>query len=316
MTDKLNIAVTGWTLNGRNTAKLLAEQAQVAEQLGFHSFWLPESHFSGDAAIPSPLMLLAAIASQTSRLKLGSTSYLLPIRHPLQAAEEVAVLDSLSEGRLILGIGRGFQPAMFSAFEIPLKEKRKRFSEVLDTMVSAWSGEPVAWTTAEDGSTAPVLLAPLPIQKPHPPIWVAAFGPLALRQAGSLGLPYLASPVETRTALLTNYKQHAGHAQAAGHPPIDTVPVMRILFVSKDRKRLKKVTELIEQQAFGQARRNPGATLEDWAIIGTPDEVAESIAAYRSTLGITHLIASGRISGIDTGDYVNSLETLAELNGH
>jgi alkanesulfonate monooxygenase SsuD/methylene tetrahydromethanopterin reductase-like flavin-dependent oxidoreductase (luciferase family) len=234
----------------------------------------------------------------------------------LQAAEEVAVLDSLSDGRLILGIGRGFQQAMFSAFDIPLKEKRKRFSEVLETMIKAWAGEPVAWITGEDGLQTPVLLAPLPVQRPHPPIWVAAFGPLALRQAGSLGLPYLASPVETETALLKNYQQHATHAKSAGHPPIKTVPIMRILYVSKDPKRLAKVTALIEQQAFGQARRQPGTSLEDWAIIGTPEEVSGSIARYRNKLGITHLIASGRISGIAAEDYVDSLETLAELNGH
>jgi alkanesulfonate monooxygenase SsuD/methylene tetrahydromethanopterin reductase-like flavin-dependent oxidoreductase (luciferase family) len=316
MTAKLKLAVTAWTLNNRNNARQLAEQAEVAEQLGFHSFWLPESHFNGEASIPSPLMLLATIASRTSSLQLGSTSYLLPIRHPLQAAEEVAVLDSLSEGRVILGIGRGFQESMFSAFDIPSKEKRKRFSEVLQTMINAWTGEPITWTTGEDGSRTAVYLAPLPTQKPHPPIWVAAFGPLALRQAGSLGLPYLASPIESEATLQENYRQHAGHALDAGHDPVATVPVMRIVFTSKNRKRVRQVQQLIEQQAFGQARRKPSDKLDDWALIGDPDEVMKGIVRYREKLGVTHLIVSGRISGIDADDYIESLEILSRLNGH
>jgi len=313
MESELKIAVTAWSLNQRNTGAQLAEQAEIAEEMGFHSFWLPESHFNGEASIPSPLMLLATVASRTKRIRLGSTSYLLPIRHPLQAAEEVAVLDSLSDGRVILGIGRGFQQAMFRAFDIPLKDKRKKFSDVLKTMIHAWSGEPIAWDTAEDGSRNPVLLAPLPIQKPHPPIWVAAFGPLALRQAGTLGLPYLASPIETEETLVANYSQHKEHAARAGHGTVDTVPIMRMLFVSKDRKRIREVRERMEQQALGYNRRKPGDKLSDWALIGDPEYVSKGIARYRDRLGATHLIASGRIAEMKSEDHIDSMKMLSEL---
>ncbi|MEM7364972.1 MAG: LLM class flavin-dependent oxidoreductase, partial [Pseudomonadota bacterium] len=111
----LDIAVTPWRLGN---AASLAEQGAFAEQLDFHSFWLPENHFGDERSIPSPLTLLAAVAARTTKIRLGSTSYLLPIRHPLQAAEEVAVLDHLSEGRVILGIGRGMDPKMFHAFGV------------------------------------------------------------------------------------------------------------------------------------------------------------------------------------------------------
>ncbi|MDK1025323.1 MAG: LLM class flavin-dependent oxidoreductase, partial [Gammaproteobacteria bacterium] len=313
MESKLKIAVTAWSLNERNSAAQLAEQAEIAEQMGFHSFWLPESHFNGEASIPSPLMLLATVASRTTQIRLGSTSYLLPIRHPLQAAEEVAVLDSLSGGRVILGIGRGFQQAMFNAFQVPLKDKRKRFSDVLKTMIQAWSGEPVAWDTAADGSKKPVQLAPLPIQKPHPPIWVAAFGPLALRQAGTLGLPYLASPIETESTLAANYRRHKEHAVNAGHGAVETVPIMRMIFVSKDKKKIREVRERMEQQALGYNRRKAGDKLSDWALIGDPDHVSKGIARYRNRLGATHLIASGRIAAINAEDHIHSLRMLSDL---
>ena len=119
------IAVTAWKFGSGGLAQELAEQGELAEAMGFDSFWLPENHFTGAMAIPSPLMLLAAVASRTSTIKLGSTSYLLPIRNPILAAEEVAVLDRLSAGRVILGIGRGFQDAMFKTFKIPKIGRRR-----------------------------------------------------------------------------------------------------------------------------------------------------------------------------------------------
>ncbi|MFT7546869.1 MAG: alkanesulfonate monooxygenase SsuD, partial [Candidatus Azotimanducaceae bacterium] len=89
----MEVAVTPWSHNVSWFADDLCEQAVLAEKMGFHSFWLPENHFGDSKAIPSPLTLLAAVAARTSRIKLGTTSYLLTIRNPIQAAEEVAVLD-------------------------------------------------------------------------------------------------------------------------------------------------------------------------------------------------------------------------------
>ena len=100
MTD-LHLGLTPWTFPMGRSAAELAGQARLAEQLGYESFWLPENHFTGEGAIPDPLMLLAAVAAATEHIRLATTSYLLPLRHPLQAAEQVAVLDQLSQGRVI-----------------------------------------------------------------------------------------------------------------------------------------------------------------------------------------------------------------------
>lgn len=311
MDAKLRIATTAWLLDSTGTGQSLVDQAEIAEQLGFHSFWLPESHFSGGASIPAPLMSLAAVASRTSRIKLGSTSYLLPIRHPLQAAEEVAVLDRLSDGRVILGIGRGFRNALFSAFNVPAAEKRKRFAKALTTMLTAWSGEAIAFEEGPEGEQQPVYLGPLPLQQPHPPIWVAAFGPLAIKQAGTLGLPYLASPMETESVLLDNYQRHRQMAAKAGHDPITTVPVMRTLFVSRNNALLKKVRNLLTEQGRGVLRRGTEVKLEDWALIGDPHYVEDRIDHYREILAMTHLIARGRIPGVSDKEQLISLELLA-----
>ncbi len=291
------------------------EQAETAEQLGYHSFWLPESHFSGSASIPAPLMSLAAVAARTSRIRLGSTSYLLPIRHPLQAAEEVAVLDRLSNGRVILGIGRGFRNALFTAFDVPVAEKRKRFAAALQTMLSAWSGATIAFEEGPEGNQQPVYLGPLPVQQPHPPIWVAAFGPLAIKQAATLGLPYLASPMETESVLLDNYRRHREIADKAGHEPITTVPVMRTLFASRDSNLIERVRDSLVEQGRGVLRRGTEVGIEEWALVGDPHYVEDRISHYRELLSMTHLIARGRIPGVSESEQRLSMELLAEMNG-
>lgn len=305
----MHLGVTPWRLPSRADARELARQGALAEQWGFDSFWLPESHFTGDAAIPEPLLMLAAVAAHTERIRLATTSYLLPLRHPLQAAEQVAVLDRLSNGRVILGVGRGYQPAMFEAFAVPRQEKRRIFECSLATMRRAWRGEPVA---AGDGET-PLTLAPLPVQRPHPPLWVAAFGPKALAQAGRLGLPYLASPVETKQRLRENLRRHAEASAAAGVPRAADVPIMRSLFVSEDAALVAGVRERLESHAPAAARGRGGGAVEDWAILGTPPEAKEQVAAYVEEFGVTHLVVTRlRIGGVPTDVLERSARLAAE----
>ena len=179
MAEGLHLGTTPWRNASAANALELGEQAALVERIGYESVWLPESHFAGlggDGAIPDPLMILAAVASRTERIRLGTTSFLLPLRHPLQAAEQVAVLDRLSSGRVILGVGRGYRADLFAAFGVSRKDKRQIFEAVLETMKRAWAGEPV---TEEDDEAAraapPVVLSPLPVQKPHPPILLGVF---------------------------------------------------------------------------------------------------------------------------------------------
>lgn len=312
MLQKLEVGVTAWMFGTGGAATGLADQAATAEDMGFHSFWLPENHFGGEASIPSPLMLLAAIASRTSRIKLGSSSYLLPIRNPIQAAEEVAVLDRLSEGRVILGVGRGFQNAMFRVFDVPTKEKRKRFAANLKTMINAWQGEPIGF---EEDSSKPIYLAPLPVQKPHPSIWVAAFGPLALKQAGRLGLPYLASPMETLDTLKQNHRVYQQAALDAGHDKIETVPVMRTVFVSDKKSQVERVMAALQAQSQLPTRRQANAKLLDWVIVGDCAYVKDTLEHYREELGMTHLIARGRLPAVDNNEQLDSLSLLAKISG-
>jgi alkanesulfonate monooxygenase SsuD/methylene tetrahydromethanopterin reductase-like flavin-dependent oxidoreductase (luciferase family) len=311
----LHLGLTPWLAPIGRSAAELVRQAELAEGWGYESFWLPENHF-GEGAIPDPLMLLAAVAGATQTIRLATTSFLLPLRHPIQAAEQVAVLDQLSNGRVILGVGRGFQPAMFDAFNVPPQQKRARFEACLQDMRDAWAGASVGSDPEE-----PIVLSPLPVQQPHPPVWVAAFGPKALAQVGGLGLPYLASPMESRQTLEANYALHRQACADSGHDAPVEVPIMRTVFVSNEPREIERVRTRLERQAqetreqanASIARRVP-EQVDDWALIGSPLQVGEAIAEYRETLGMTHLVATRlRISSFQDSALERSLQLLADL---
>ena len=323
---RLHIGVTAWDMGLPGTAEQFARQAERAEALGLDSFWLPEFHFDEAVPLPQPLLPLAAVAGRTRRLRIGTGSYLLPIRHPVQAAEEVAVLDRLSAGRVILGVGRGYRAGLFDAFDVAAKEKRDRFERALDAMVAAWAGEPVGWEEEDAGEGGdprgrPVRLVPRPVQEPHPPIWIAAFGPRALEQAGRLGLPYFASPIESMEALAGNFARFREAWAAAGTAAPAETPIMRTAFISRSRARLRVARERLAEQAaslarspVGAIRRGAGARPDDWALVGEPEAVRDRIECYRERFTMTHLVASRtRLPGLDPGDFERSLEHLAAL---
>ena len=318
----LRIGVGAWLDATSPTASFISGQAVKAEALGFHSFWLPENHFGVGSSVPAPLLLLAAAATQTNKLILGTGSYLLPIRNPIEVAEEVAVLDQLSEGRVILGVGRGYQKKTYLAFKASLGNKRQLFEEALEIMFQAWAGEAIknSQETSESPSDA-TYLSPLPVQRPCPPIWVAAFGPKALRQAGRLGLPYLASPVETLSALEANYAIHKEAQQIFADKCSTTRPVMRTIFISKDRNVLSKVREKLDAETRSRAgspvlaiRQSSGANSDDWALVGEPEEVEDKLFLYKERLSLTHVIATRtRLSYLTDREAESSLHHLAVI---
>jgi len=280
----------------------------LAEAWGYDSFFLPESHFAGAHSIPDPMLLLAAVAARTSKIKLGTSSYLLPIRHPLLAAEQIATLDRLSGGRLILGLGRGFQAGMLEAFGVTQSDKRTKFEDSLQVMLAAWRGEYV-------GEPKRLLeLSPQPQQLPHPPLWVAAFGPRAIAQVGSLGLPYLASPVETLAELERNHRLHRDALGEAGQKIPREVVIMRTVFISEDEEACAGVRAKLADAEGVRHAHSEEADIDDWCMLGTPDKVREDIARYQQTLGMTHLIAvRPRVSGVAEELNRTSLQTLQAM---
>jgi alkanesulfonate monooxygenase SsuD/methylene tetrahydromethanopterin reductase-like flavin-dependent oxidoreductase (luciferase family) len=152
------------------------------------------------------------------------------------------------------------------------------------------------------------------VQQPHPPLWVAAFGPLAIKQAGTLGLPYIASPVETLSSLKENILAHQGHVRDTGHPPVTITPVMRTVFVTDNPVLEKQVRKSLGAEVASRFR-DTATGVDEWAIVGDSIAIKDKLAQYEETLGLNYLIARGRIQGVDNDDQVRSHELLLKAAG-
>src|SRR2546422_6613671 len=118
----------------------LLAQIELGDALGFDTVWLGELHFSRAFSIlADPLMVLAGAAQRTTRIRLGTAVTLLPLHNPVKIAEQAAITDILSDGRLEFGVGRGTAPAHYAGYDIPQEESRDRFDEALDFIVKAWT---------------------------------------------------------------------------------------------------------------------------------------------------------------------------------
>ncbi|MEM7468564.1 MAG: LLM class flavin-dependent oxidoreductase, partial [Pseudomonadota bacterium] len=188
--------------------------------------------------------------------------------------------------------------------------KRQIFEWCLGKMQTAWSGEPVS--LHEDGSAA-VTVRPLPVQQPHPPIWVAAFGPKALTQAGRLGLPYIASPIETFDLLKSNYRVFDNAVAEAGQVKPSARPIMRSIYLSDDNTKLKAVRRQLEQSKPPRGLET-APDIDEWAIVGDSAFVRDQVAKYREEIQPTHLIVTRlRLSAFENTDFKTSLEKIANI---
>jgi alkanesulfonate monooxygenase SsuD/methylene tetrahydromethanopterin reductase-like flavin-dependent oxidoreductase (luciferase family) len=176
-------------------AQLLDEIA-LAEELGYEAFFLAEHHFHEYGIVPSPSTVLAAAAARTERIGLGVAVSVLPFHNPLLAAEEYAVLDQLSGGRVVLGVGSGYLRHEFDGFGIGPWEKRARFDEALEVLTTAWRGQEFSFHGLYH-HVSDTRIAVTPVQRPHPPLWVAILRAEAARHVGAQGRSVMLIPYAT-----------------------------------------------------------------------------------------------------------------------
>ena len=313
----------GISLGGADTAqrfRRLLSWVDLAEELNLHSVWLPEMHFA-PGVNASPLTVLAALAGRTRTLRLGTTSLLLPIHHPLRIAHEVASLDHLSRGRVLLGLGRGFRAPLFSAFGLDPATKRDRFDQALDLILETWSGRSpsLEGTPFEDVPPAFRAGPARPFQRPHPPLAVAAFGRKGLEQAARRSLPYLASPLEPFELIRENLEFHQKQMNGATPASTRPVPIMRTVFISDDPRTLAlAMTALRAENPPPKAgaklpaalARAVSVPLEERVILGDVSEVTERLRIYREELALNLLVVRPEIRGIERTDLAQSLRRL------
>jgi len=166
----------------RNPQQFLREvlhEALLAEELGFNSVWVPEHHFGLFGCLPTPAVFLAHVAAQTTRIKLAPATVLLPCNQPLRVAEEYAMLDCISGGRIVAGMPLGSPMDANLCYGIPPIEQRERYYEAHDLILKAWQARDVFPFNGKYTQLPMVNLWPRPVQQPYPPVWVPGSGSLS-----------------------------------------------------------------------------------------------------------------------------------------
>ena len=215
--------------------ELIAEAAE-ADRLGFNTVWLAEVHFAPRFSVmPAPLMILAAIAERTTNIRLGMAVNLMPLHHPIRLAEEVATLDVLSGGRVEFGAGRGAFPLNYRGYGVQMANSRALFEDGLETVKAAWT------LGRADG----VEVVPKPIQRPHPPIRLAANSADTFTFAGANRYPIFAGgPVNPIPVLAERLKIYENALRDAGHArPDDWLAAALMVFVGRDRAQVRATIE-------------------------------------------------------------------------
>ena len=299
-------------------------ECEHAEALDFDSIWLGEHHNSA-FLYPTPLIGLAAIASRTQRLRLGTAVLLLPLYHPVAVAEEGAMVDMISRGRLILGVGAGYAPEEFAAFGLTTKTRGSRLEEGTSLLRRLWTEDHVSHT-GRHYQVSDVTIGPRPVQQPRPPIWFAGWAEPAIRRAARLGEAWIGGPSARLAELATCVRRFQDAQREAGHPsPSSELAVLRYVFVADSTQQAYDLAgeaflQFFENTYFRWPHpvvKRPSGVLsiaqlaEHRIIIGNPDECIAQITRFRQELGLTHLICRISAPGIAREAAQTSLELFA-----
>ncbi|MDR6289004.1 putative FMN-dependent luciferase-like monooxygenase [Inquilinus ginsengisoli] len=278
--------------------RLATEQIVAAERHGFDSAWVAQHHFhEAEGGLPAPLVFLAQVAARTSRIRLGTGIITLPLENPVRVAEDTAVLDLLSGGRLEIGLGTGGTPSAFAAFGLDSAERSEIFGRHLRVLLDAWGGRPLDGGDTRLYPAAPQLLGRL---------WQATFSVAGGARAGAAGDGLMLSrtqprPASAPDASLADLQNPIVDAYLAALPAGIEPRILgsRSVFVADDRAEARHFAECgLRRQAdrFAAAGRGaPADTLDELIAafdvhLGTPEEVIASLAADTTLERVTDLV--------------------------
>jgi alkanesulfonate monooxygenase SsuD/methylene tetrahydromethanopterin reductase-like flavin-dependent oxidoreductase (luciferase family) len=297
-----------------------------AEAWGIDCIWLGEIHFDPvRSVISASLQVASSIATRTKRLHIGTAVTVLPLNHPLRIAEEVATLDHISDGRVEFGIGRSGVVRSYDTYGIPYGESQGRFRESLEIILLAWKGEPFSYE-GQHFRIQNATVTPTPVQRPHPPIRMAANSNETFPIVGKMGLPIF---VGLRAAEIPDLQEHLASYRAAwreaGHPGNPSVYLRIPVYVSTTAEGAveeprQSLTYFFERQSRlagssvgragtgpadrrrAQADRMAALTYDDIlarkVAFGTPEAVIDRLKQLRAQLGIDGIVAELNPGGL------------------
>ena len=302
------------------------EQVRLARQVGFSSVWASQHYLSEPFTYFQPLPTLGRMAAEAEGMALGTGVMLLPLHQPVDFAEQLATLDVISGGRLIVGVGLGYRDAENAALGLDPRQRVGRFEEALQLVERLWGGEPVSHQ-GKHFTLRDVRISMPPAQRPRPPIWLAANTDPGVRRAARLGDAWLMNPHTTGAALQRQLALFHDTRRQAGRPPAREVPLLRECCVAPTTAEALAAGGPFLDAKYGAYRswEQDKALPEDdeWSarfdelardrfLLGDPVRVREEIARYRELLGITMLVVRAQWPGMAQEAVLRTIRLLGE----
>lgn len=296
------------------------ERIEVMDRTGYDAVWLAEHHFSTYSICPSIHMMGTHIAARTERLRIGTAVSLAPFYHPLRLAEEVALLDVLSGGRVNWGAGRGFDATEYRVFGVEQQQSYPKFRETVDVVMKAWSSERLTHH-GEFFDFDDVEVLPKPVQRPHPPVWLASSSPDAVAWSARHGYSILMDPHASHADIATKRAMYERELIAAGHSITGReIPMARNIALGKTQQEAEEIArsgakfmfgsylppgvgavsprqqKTVPADAIGKSGESSGDPIERYVnevvICGTPEKVIDDLHELAQTLPLEYLMCT------------------------
>lgn len=268
----------------------------AAEKIGFTGMFLVEHHFTGQGQLSSSLNLLSYLAARTTRIRLGTGVVVLPWHNPVLLAEQIATLDVLSGGRVDLGIGRGYRKEEFSQFCIPITEAQERFEECFHLMLKAWASDERFSHHSKRWNFENIVVEPAPVQRPHPPIWMAGGSPGGIAFISSKNYNLMLDQLATVQQVKDRIGMYLDGLEKIGQPRDSTRCVVarsvtivkteaeRQKALERRRETFKRIGAIAVHGTPGAApqpvsQADPDLATDDSALMGSPQEIVDRIGA-------------------------------------
>jgi alkanesulfonate monooxygenase SsuD/methylene tetrahydromethanopterin reductase-like flavin-dependent oxidoreductase (luciferase family) len=302
------------------------EQARLADRLGFASITKGMHYSSPPLQSLQQMPFLCRVIADAPNLRVNFGLILLALHKPLDIAEQLATVDVMSGGKVILGVALGYREIEYLAFGTTQKERVPRFEENLEAVRRLWT-EDVVDMVGSHFTLAGASASPRPVQKPHPPIWIGANADAAIRRAARLGDCWYVNPHNRVGTIVRQVEVYKRALDEYGKPFPAEFPARRELFVAKSRAEAIRLcapylgAKYEAYRQWGQDRAMPeddtlaadfDELVRDRFLLGSPDEVAEQMLALHRATGVNHLIMSVQWPGMPQSLALDELHMLAE----
>jgi alkanesulfonate monooxygenase SsuD/methylene tetrahydromethanopterin reductase-like flavin-dependent oxidoreductase (luciferase family) len=293
-------------------------QGELADRLGYEAFFVAEHHFHEYGTVPNPAVMLAALAQRTRTLKLGPAISVLTFHNPLNVAESYAMVDVLSNGRVVLGVGSGYLKHEFEGYAIAPAEKRTRFDENLTILKLALSGKRFSYEGTYT-SVKDVQLNVVPVQ-PEVPVYVAILAREAAYHVGKQGnnivcVPYASlDHFDEMPAFVAEFKR--GRAESPVAPqPYDNIFAFHTHVAESDEACRRNAAEAFDlyvaTRLYAKRRTYDDIMKSELGLFGSVENVADKIVAlYR--MGVTHIMTLQNFGYLPEEKVLQSMRLMAE----